>query len=150
MKKIICLVLVAVTLVLCLSSCSMSYAAASLKSKLEGAGYKVDEYSKVEFEAAQRSVALKTSEMDGLEKVLYAYKKTADDSEEGILILVFDSIKNADKYGSTSDNKATETMGLLYDFGRKIAPETDTSVYGTANNLIWAGSSAAKKSAGIQ
>ena len=150
MKKYICFALVAVTLILCLSSCATNYASSSLKSKLEKAGYTVEEYTKSGFESAQRGGTLKTSEMDGLEKVLYAYKKASGDTEEGILILVFDSSKNAEKYGSTDNGQATETISLMHSFGRKIAPKSDSSVYGIANNIIWAGSSAARTAAGIQ
>ena len=150
MKKFVCFALVAITLILCLSSCAMNYDSTSLKSKLEKAGYKVIEYTKSAFEGAQHGVALKTSEMEGLEKVLYAYKSADSEVKDGILILVFDSSKNAEKYGSTNDGQATETISLLNAFGRMNAPESETSVFGTANNLIWAGSSAAKTAAGIQ
>jgi len=67
--------------------------------------------------------------------------KTVNGEEDGILILIFDSIDNA--------NKANETTAMLYRWGRAHAPETDTIVYGIANNIIWAGSSQAKSAAGI-
>ena len=124
-----------------LASCSMAYSSDSLKSGLEKAGYKVDVNPTI--------VNLDTSKLEGFKSSLYGYK-TVDGEENGILILIFDSTENANKSGTTSDNVASETMAMLYRWGRAHAPETDLSVYGVANNIIWAGSSQAKSAAGIQ
>lgn len=123
-----------------LASCMGSYSSSSLKSGLEKAGYTVEENPVI--------VNLATSKMDGYKSSLYGYK-TVDGEENGILILIFDSTDNANKVGSTETGVASETMTLLHNWGRKHAPETDTSVYGIANNIIWAGSSQAKSAAGI-
>ena len=117
-----------------------SYNSNSMKSGLESKGYTVEVNAVIS--------GLDVSKMDGYQSNLYAYK-TVNEEEYGILILIFDSTSNADKSGSTTGSTATETMSLLMDWGRKHAPETDTSVYGTANNIIWAGCQDAKKAAGI-
>ena len=148
MKRFLCLATAVLFVLVCFAGCASNYSDTSLANGLAKAGYTVDRYDKNTFEGAQFTVALETSKMEGLEKVIYAYK-TVNGEEDGILILVFDSTEHADKYGSTTTGTATETMSMLYAFGRRHAPETDTSVYGTANNLIWAGSSAAKSAAGI-
>ena len=145
MKKsiiaILAVVLVVVVLSFALVACNAKLSASSIKSGLEKAGYSVSEYNKVEFEAAYSSGALKTSEMEGLETIFYA-TKNIDGREDGILILVFDSTKHAEI--------SNEQMGLMYDFGRRLAPESDASVYGSYNNVIWTGSQAAKNAAGIK
>jgi hypothetical protein len=143
MKKIIVRILsifAVVMLLFQLASCSSSYSADSLKSGLEKAGYTVDNNPVI--------VNFDPSKLDGYKSSLYGYK-TVDGEENGILILIFDSTDHATKAGSTDSNVATETMIMLHDWGRKHAPDSDTSVYGTANNIVWAGSSEAKKAAGI-
>ena len=87
--------------------------------------------------------------MNGLQKVLLATKKLSD-RQDGILILVFDTTENANKVGNPEGSTATDTMSILLDFGKKMAPEEDLSTYGTANNLVWTGSQAAKTAAGIK
>lgn len=149
MKRFISLAAAVVLVLALFAGCAASYSDTSLANGLAKAGYTVDRYDKNTFEGAQLTVALETSKMEGLQKVIYAYK-TVNDANDGILILVFDTTEHADKYGSTSTGTATATMSLLYAFGRSHAPESDTSVYGTANNIIWAGSSAAKSAAGIE
>ena len=142
MKKFlfsIAIVLIAVMSV-ALTGCSGSYNSDSMKSGLEGKGYTVEVNATIS--------GLDVSKMDGYKSNLYAYK-TVDGEEYGILILIFDSTANADKTGSTSGSTATETMSLLMDWGRKHAPSTDSSVYGTANNIVWAGCQDAKNAAGI-
>ena len=143
MKKTIIAVLAVVMIFSVLSvvlvSCHAKTSADSIKSGLEKAGYKVDQYDKNTFETAQQQVTIKTSEMDGLQTVFYAYKGT--DNKDSILVFVFDSIKKA----TVSD----EVQGILLDWGRNHAPETDTSTYGTHNNVVWAGSSAARSAAGL-
>ncbi len=118
-----------------------SYDPNTMQSGLKDKGYTVEVNAVID--------GLDVSNMDGYISNLYAYK-TVDGEEYGILILVFDSTANADKVGSTSGSTATETMSLLMDWGRQHAPETDSSVYGTANNIVWAGCQDAKKAAGIQ
>ena len=124
-----------------LASCSGSYSSDSLKSGLEKAGYTVDVNPAI--------VNLDTSKLSGYKSSLYGHK-TVNGEEDGILILIFDSTDNATKAGSTQTSVATETMILLNDWGRRHAPDSDTSVYGIANNIVWAGSSQAKKAAGIE
>jgi hypothetical protein len=143
MKKILIRILSVfafVMLLFQLASCSSSYSADSLKSGLEKAGYTVDTNPVIR--------NLDTSKLDGYKSSLYGYK-TVDGEENGILILIFDSTDNANKAGTTSTNVATETMTMLHDWGRQHAPDSDTSVYGVANNIVWAGSSQAKNAAGI-
>ena len=131
----------AFALLIGLASCfGSSYSSSSLKSGLENAGYKVEENPII--------VNLETSKLEGYKSSLVAYK-TVDGKETGILILIFDSTANADKAGASNNGVATEFITLMHGWGRRYAPESDTSVYGTANNLVWAGSSAAKKAAGI-
>ena len=77
--------------------------------------------------------------MEGLQAVIHGYKE--NNSEDEILILVFDKIDHA----QISD----EQMFLMHDWGKAHAPETETSVYGTHNNCVWAGSQAARKAAGL-
>ena len=127
-------------LFLTLASCFASYSSSSMKSGLEKAGYTVQENPVI--------VNLDTKSMTGFQSALYGYK-TVNGEEDGILILIFDSTANADKAGSTEGSVATETMTIMHRWGKAHAPETDTSVYGVANNIVWAGSSAAKKAAGI-
>ncbi len=140
--------LVAVIAAIALVGCTQTLSASSVKSGLEKAGYKVDTYDKNTFESAQLTLALETSKMEGLQSVVYAYKnvddryKNVDYSTDGILILIFDNIDHADKVGNTA-------LALMNTFGRTHAPESDSSVVGTHNNVVWAGSSAARKAAGI-
>ncbi len=130
----------AIALLIGLASCfGGSYSSSSLKSGLENAGYKVEENPIINLEA---------SKLEGYKSSLVAYK-TIDGKEDGILILIFDSTASADKASATNNGVATEFISLMHSWGRKNAPESDTSVYGTANNIVWAGSSAAKKAAGI-
>jgi hypothetical protein len=143
MKKVLIRILsifAFIVLLFQLASCSSSYSSDSLKSGLEKAGYKVDTNPVI--------VNLDTSKLEGYKSSLYGYK-TVDGEENGILILIFDSTDHANKAGTTESNVASETMIMMHDWGRKHAPESDTSVYGTANNIVWAGSSEAKKAAGI-
>ena len=112
---------------------------------LEKAGYKVDENPVI--------VNLDTTKLEGYKSSLYGYK-TVDGTEDAILILIFDSTANvekatASKETSSGDKMANDFVTIMYRWGRNHAPETDTSVYGTANNIVWAGSSEAKKAAGI-
>ena len=124
-----------------LAACSSSYSSDSLKSGLEKAGYTVTVNPTIE--------NLDTSKLAGYKSSVYGYK-TVNVEEDGILILIFDSIDNANKASETKVNDANETTAaMLYRWGRAHAPETDTSVYGIANNIIWAGSSQAKSAAGI-
>jgi len=123
-----------------------SYSSSSMKSGLEKAGYKVDENPVI--------VNLDTSKLEGYKSSLYGYK-TVDGTEDAILILIFDSIANVEKatasnVSSSGDKVANDFVTIMYRWGRNHAPETDTLVYGTANNIVWAGSSEAKKAAGIQ
>ena len=118
-----------------------SYSNSSLKSGLQSAGYTVDENPTI--------LNLDTSKLTGYQSSLYAYK-TVDSKEDGILILIFDSSSNADKAGNSADGVATEFMSMMYNWGRAHAPQSDTSVYGIANNIVWAGSNAAKNAAGIK
>ena len=141
MKKLIATMLVAVIAAIALVGCTQTLSAGSVKSGLEKAGYTVDTYDKNTFESAQLTVALETSKMEGLQSVVYAYKKV-DDRTDGILILIFDNIDHADKVGNS-------VIALMNTFGRMHAPESDSSVVGTHNNVVWAGSSAARKAAGI-
>lgn len=126
-----------------LTSCffESSYSSSSMKSGLEKAGYTVDVNPVI--------ANLDVSKLDGYKSSLYAYK-TINEREDGILILIFDSSANADKAGSSSNGVATEFMTQMHNWGRNHAPESDTSVYGLANNIVWAGSSAAKNAAGIK
>ena len=140
MKKLAALIFVAIIFALTLTSCSASVSADSIKSGLKNAGYTVDTYDKNTFESAQLSVTLETSKMEGLTAVIYAYK-TVNDRTDGILVLVFDSIDHA--------SISNENLGLMNSFGRRHAPESDTSVVGTHNNTVWAGSQAARKAAGL-
>ena len=87
--------------------------------------------------------------MEGLQQILLGTKKVTD-RDDGILILVFDTTENANKVGNPEGSTATETMSILLDFGKKMAPKEDSSTYGTANNLVWTGSQAAKSAAGIK
>ena len=123
-----------------LAACSSSYSSDSLKSGLEKAGYTVTLNPTVE--------GLDTSKLTGYKSSLYGYK-TVNGEENGIFILIFDSIDSANKANETKDGVANETTAMLYRWGRAHAPETDVSVYGIANNIIWAGSSQAKSAAGI-
>ena len=145
MKKTIIFILAVVLIISMLSitlvACNKKYSASSIKSGLEKAGYSVSSYSKEAFEKAYSNGVLKTSEMEGLQEVLYA-TKTIDEREDGIIILVYDSTKHAEI--------KDEQMFIMHDFGKKLAPDSDSSVYGTSNNVIWAGSQAAKSAAGIE
>ena len=125
---------------LALTGCFASYNSNSMKSGLESKGYTVEVNAVIS--------GLDVNQMDGYQSNLYAYK-TVGGNEYGILILIFDSTANADKAGSTSGSVVTETMSLMMDWGRNHAPATDTSVYGTANNIVWAGCQDAKNAAGI-
>lgn len=140
MKKVLSLFIFVLFLVSLAGCMESSYSKDSLKSGLEKAGYKVD--------GAPVVVNLEITKLEGFQSALYGYK-TVDNSEEGILILIFDSSANANKAGSTEGNVATDFMSMMNDWGRRHAPESDTSVYGVANNVVWAGSQAAKKAAGI-
>jgi len=145
MKKIISALLLLVV-VFSLASCfEQSYSAASLKSGLEKGGYTVVENPTI--------VNLETSKMEGLKTVLYGYK-TVDGKEAGVLLLVFDNIDHASEvsngtYGSDGTVRATETMSLLNDWGRKHSL-TDDPCFGTANNVVWAGDKAARIASGIK
>ena len=136
----------ALALLIGLASCfDASYSPSSMKSGLEKAGYTVDENPTI--------VNLDTSKLEGYKSSLYGYK-TADD-EDAILILIFDSTANVEKatasnVNSAGDKVANDFVTIMYRWGRNHAPETDTSVYGTANNIVWAGSRKAKTAAGIQ
>lgn len=142
MKKILVYFVIAMITIISLTftACSSDYNSNSMKSGLESKGYTVDVDAHIS--------GLDVNQMEGYQSNLYAYKNV-DGKEYGILILIFDSTANADKSGSTSGSTVTETMSLMMDWGRNHAPETDTSVYGTANNIIWAGCQDAKKAAGI-
>ena len=124
-----------------LTSCSRSYSSDTLKSGLEKAGYTVKVNPVID--------NLETSKMDGYKSSLYGYK-TVNGEEYGILILIFNDSKSADKVGNPEGGVATDTVSMLHDWGRKHAPEADLSVYGISNNIIWAGSSQAKDAAGIK
>ena len=150
MRKFLKRIALALACIFALASCSLGYKAENLKSGLEKSSYKVDTYTPAEFEAYQlNSVTIQTTKMDGLQQVLLGTKKL-DDRNDGILIFVFDSTENANKVGSPEGSSATETMSILMDFGKKMAPAEDNSTYGTANNLVWTGSQAAKSAAGIK
>ena len=124
-----------------LASCASNYSTDSMKSGLKGAGYTVEENPTIQ--------NLDTSKLTGYKSSIYAYK-TVNGEEEGILILVFDSADNASKAGNPEGDVATEFISLMHNWGKNHAPSTDVSVYGTANNLVWAGASAAKQAAGIK
>ena len=124
-----------------LASCASNYSTDSMKSGLKGAGYTVEESPTIQ--------NLDTSKLTGYKSSIYAYK-TVNDEEVGILILVFDSSDNASKAGNPEGDVATEFISLMHNWGKNHAPSTDVSVYGTANNLVWAGASAAKQAAGIK
>ena len=124
-----------------LVGCAASYDSNSMKSGLERRGYTVQVNATI--------TGLDTSKMEGYKSNLYAYKEV-DGEERGILILIFDSTDHANKEGSTSGSTASETMILMHDWGRKHAPDSDSAVYGTANNIIWAGCQDAKNAAGIE
>lgn len=124
-----------------LTSCSQSYSSDTLKSGLEKAGYTVKVNPVID--------NLETSKMDGYKSSLYGYK-TVNGEEDGILILIFNDSKSADKVGNPEGGVATDTVSMLNDWGRKHAPEADLSVYGISNNIVWAGSSQAKDAAGIK
>lgn len=150
MRKFLKRIALAFACVFALAGCAQSYKADNLKSGLEKASYTVDTYTPAEFEGSQLfTVTVKTTEMNGLQKVLLATKKLSD-RQDGILILVFDTTENANKVGNPEGSTATDTMSILLDFGKKMAPEEDLSTYGTANNLVWTGSQAAKTAAGIK
>ena len=117
-----------------------SYSADSLKSGLERGGYTV--------ELNPTIIGIETDKLDGYKSSVYGYKMV-DDKEYGIIILIFDSIDNANKAGSPSGDVATEFMSQMHDWGRRHAPDTDLSVYGVANNIVWAGCQNAKTAAGI-
>ena len=117
-----------------------SYNSNSMKSGLESNGYTVDVNAVIS--------GLDVNDMTGYQSNLYAHK-TVNGDEYGILILIFDSTANANKVGSTEGKTATETMSMMHDWGRNHAPDSDTSVYGTANNIVWAGCQNAKNAAGI-
>ena len=140
MKKVLALCALVFLCVCGFVGCAVSYEPSSMKAGLEKSGYTVTINATIQ--------NLDTSEMEGYKSNIYAYKDV-DGEERGILILIFDSVEHAEKAGSTSGNVATETMSLMYDWGRQHAPDTDTSVYGTANNIVWAGCQNAKKAAGI-
>ena len=140
MKKLTAIILTMIIFALTLTSCSSTVSADSIKSGLKKAGYTVDTYDKNTFESAQLEVALETSKMAGLTSVIYAYK-TVGDRTDGILVLVFDTIEHA--------SIGNENLGIMNGFGRKLAPESDSSVIGTHNNTVWAGSQAARTAAGL-
>ena len=125
--------IIAVTFVACNTTVSND----SIEEGLKSAGYSIDKFTPVEAEAYIRN--LETSKMEGLKTVFHAYKDGHSDDE--ILILVFDNTKHA--------NVTNEQMYLMHDWGRAHAPESDTSVFGTHNNVVWAGSQAAKNAAGL-
>lgn len=134
---VLCVSLLVVALVGCGEA---SLSAQSAKTGLKKAGYEVNEYNKTEFEEVYSSGALKTSQMEGLQTILYGTKKIGDRTD-GILLLVFDNIDHADIKDSD--------MFLMYDYGKKLAPSDENAVGGKYNNVVWAGSQAAKKAAGI-
>ena len=142
MKKTIIVVVAVVIVVLALAftfvACNPSnVSAASIESGLKKAGYKVDKFSPVEAEAYVTN--LETSKMEGLQAVIHGYKE--NNSKDEILVLVFDNTKHA----TVSDEK----MFMMYDWGKEHAPESESSVYGTHNNCVWAGSQAARNAAGL-
>ena len=149
MKKHITLTALFCAMILLLAACSSSYSDASMKSGLTKGGYTVNQYTPAEFEASQRQAVLKTTEMAGLKTVLMGIKEVKGE-ENGILILVFDSISNAEKVGTTSGSTVTEAMSLLMDWGRAHAPETELSTFGQANNVVYAGCRDARLAAGIK
>ena len=120
-----------------LTACNTTVSADSIQSGLAKAGYKVDRFSPVEAEAYVQN--LETSKMEGLQAVIHGYKE--NDSKDEILILVFDKTNHA----TVSDEK----MFMMHDWGKEHAPETESSVYGTHNNCVWAGSQAARNAAGL-
>ena len=141
MKKAVITILAVVMLVsvlaVTLTACNTTVSADSIQSGLAKAGYKVDRFSPVEAEAYVQN--LETSKMEGLQAVIHGYKE--NDSKDEILILVFDKTNHA----TVSDEK----MFMMHDWGKEHAPETESSVYGTHNNCVWAGSQAARNAAGL-
>ena len=143
MKRILVAIVAVLTLLIVMVGCAGT-SSGSIKSNLQGASYKVDEYTPAQYETQQQG-AIETTKMTGLQSVLVAYKDV-NGKTSTLIVLVFDSIENA---GNVLTNDKIETTAL-FRFAERYADDGQTSAIGTANNVIWAGSAQAKQAAGIR
>ena len=139
MKKVLSLFFAIIMIISVLSLTSCGYSSDSIVQGLKKANYTVGTYTPASFEEAQVTVALKTSTIKGLKTVIHAFKTEDSKTTEEFIVLVFDSINSASALSEAD-------LSLLNDFASKYT----SHVLGTANNVVYAGTSAAKEAAGIK
>ena len=142
MKKVFGAIVVAFAFLITLVGCAFSTSAGSIKSGLQSKSFTISEYTPQEYETLQ-SGAIETTKFTGLQTIITASKKV-NEQPIGIIILVFDSIDNAEKV-----NKNVDVLALLVKAGERIKEEGQQSYYGLHNNVIWAGAESARKAAGL-
>ncbi len=127
------------------AACQAGYSASSIKSNLTSSGYTVSEEYDIVFDQ-DTDHSVKASELAGIQKIYSVAKgATTDADREFAVILVFDSIQNAEK-GINTDRLVILSSQATHQCGEN--KKTDTSM-GQYNNVIFAGSSAIKSAAGL-
>ena len=146
MKKFIGFIsLIAATFVaIILASCQMSYSASSIKSNLESSGYTVSEQYDLVFDA-ETEKETKASKLTGIQKI-YSVVKGSEDDKEFSIILIFDSIGNADS-GITDDRLITLSQAAERQCGDN---KSSSMKMGKFNNVCFAGTEACKEAAGLR
>ena len=124
-----------------LVGCQWGQSSSSIKSNLTSASYKVDEYTPEQY-SAQQSGVFDHTKVKGIQTILVAYKN-ANGKDYTLIVLIFDSIDNASNFVQSDASTA------FMRFGSRYADEGSTSGFGSANNVVWAGSNTARQEAKI-
>jgi len=137
----ICMVTLAFLLISGFVGCSSTYSPSSIYNNLTKAGYSVVEGEKIIF-----TDETDTSKLKGLQKI-YRVNKGTNADKEVAYILVFDSISNAD-----SSNLSDLNLLDLSDFAKQNCGDSKKGNVsaGRYNNVVFAGFSAIKTTAGIK
>ena len=126
----------------CLVGCNLSatYSADSIKTQLTNAGYVVSESFDLQFDDDTMA-----SQLPGIQKI-FAIVKGEDADKEFSVILVFDSIKNADS--GVNDQRLCDIYdNAKYQCGSN---KKDSTTMGRFNNVVFAGPEACKQAAGLK
>lgn len=139
-RNIVTITLLCVALLLLsfgFTACEQNYSANSIKSNLENAGYTVSEGEKIVF-----TDGTDTTTLAGLQKIYFVAKGSGDDKEYAVVI-VFDSIGNADKLSDAHMIEIAESAK------QNCGDNKSENTQGRFNNVVFGGYVGIKTTAGL-